>query len=204
MLAPHRVLTLVTVCALALGTAGCGKEGVDPAADHSAPASAASGAPSAGASTQPADTEHHDSLAAPTDAPDGTPFTLDQAARYDDGVLVEIESAKVAKAEPKVTGAEGTNGELIIATVVITNQSQQPFGLDKVQIDGWYAGVGAPKVLDPSGKLGDSMKGSVPAGGSARASIGFAMPHVHANDITIVVDGGDDAHGPLMFSGAAS
>lgn len=188
-----RTAALLAAAALTVTLSGCGK---DPGT--SAPTASASKGARTSAPAQPT----RNPTEAPTSPPEGAPFTFDQAARYDDGVLVEVSTIEAKKTSPTQQGADGTGGEVVIAVIVVTNQSKQPFVADKMAIDGYYDQTGAPKIVDSSGAVGDSFKGTIPPGGQAKATFGFAMPHDNLDHVTIMVDGGDDAHGPVQFNGS--
>lgn len=184
-----RAAALLAASTLAAGLTSCGKDPGTPAPSSAAGRTAAPSQPM----KNPTD--------APTTPPEGTPFTFDQAARYDDGVLIEVSTIEAKRATATQEGAEGTNGDVVIATLVITNRSSQPFVTDAISVDGYYSLTGAPKIVDGSGAVGDSFKGTIPPGGQAQATFGFAMPHDNLDEVAIVVDGGDDAHGPVRFTG---
>lgn len=181
---------LVVATCLVAPLAACGK---DPGTPAGSPTPATTRTASAAASVDP--------TMAPTAPPEGTEFTFDQAARYDDGVLVEVDDIHAAKATATQQGAEGTSGDVVLVGIVVTNRSTKPFVTDQMVVSGYYAKVGAPKLVDSSGAVGDSFKGTVPAGGQARAAFGFAIPADQLDEVTIMVDGGDDAHGPVQFTG---
>ncbi|GAB3624955.1 hypothetical protein GCM10027418_30410 [Mariniluteicoccus endophyticus] len=182
------------ILALAVGVAlsACGKAPAPTPTGTPAPSNAAP-APSDGSAVDPTDP--------PTSPPEGDEFTFDQAARYDDGVTVEIGTIKGSQVTPTQSGAEGTAGHVVLAEIVVINKSAQPFVTDKMVVHGYYSGVGAPKIVDTSGAVGDSFKGTVAPGASAKATMGFAMPADQLDHVTIMVDGGDDSHGPLQFTG---
>ncbi|WP_460769975.1 hypothetical protein [Mariniluteicoccus flavus] len=194
MTAPRPLAALAVAVSLATALTACGKDpGTTPPPGPSS--SAPAGAP--GGPAQPS----YDPTEAPTRPPEGTEFSFDQAARYDDGVLIEIGDIHATTATGTQHGAEGTSGQVVIAEIVVTNKSGAPFVTDTMKVWGYYAGVGAPKIVDSTGAVGDSFRGTVAPGGQAKAVMGFVMPHDQLGDITIEVDGGDDAHGPLQFTG---
>ncbi len=65
--------------------------------------------------------------AIPAEVPDGQQFSLDDAAEFDDGLLIEIAGAIADKAARTDHGAEATNGEIVIASVRIENKTKEPY-----------------------------------------------------------------------------
>lgn len=174
----------------ALGLAGCGT-----------PPEELAPTPSPGASSTPSATPTEDTVAAPTFAPAGGEFGLDQAAEFPDGLRIEVTSIKTATANEQQNGAEGTNGNMVVAEIGITNNTGSAYPTDPIQVWGFYDGVGAPKVRDTSGALGDRFSGTIGEGESAVATMGFAIPADRLNNVAIMVDTRNEAHGPVQFIG---
>lgn len=195
--ARHTILTATAIgCLLVFPLAGCGKPA--PAGTNQGASAVATNGPGSVPSATPV---RADPVAAPTDPPTGEKFTFDQAARYDDGVLVEISTIKKAQATPQQHGAEGTDGNVVIAEILVTNQSSKPYDTAAITVLGYYHDVGAPKIVDETKAVGDSFTGVVPPGGQAKAVMGFAMPADQLENVTIVIDGGAADKGPVQFSG---
>lgn len=141
---------------------------------------------------------------APTTPPVGDLLTFDQAAAYPDGLSVQVEDVVATSVPEGVAGAEGTGGEVVLADVVVTNATPEPYDATRIVVQGYYRGtVGAVMLSDPSGTIGVGFATEVPAGGQHMARVGFAIPAAEAGDVTIVVDPRDPAHGPVRFQGAA-
>ena len=66
---------------------------------------------------------------------------------------------------------------------------------------GFYGVVGAPKVQDATGALGDSFTGEVQPDESVVASIGWAIPADRMDEVTIMVDDNVEGHSPVRFTG---
>ncbi|OYO25261.1 hypothetical protein CGZ93_02115 [Enemella dayhoffiae] len=200
---PARRLIQVALTASCLSLTlltGCGKPPVASTATTPPPAQS----PAAQAPRGPgAESTPHEPgpLDPPTEPPEGDKFTFDQAARYSDGVLVEVSTITRAKATPQQHGAEGTEGSIAVAEILITNQSNKPYDTAPIKVWGYYGDVGAPKILDDSKKLGDSFRGVVQPGGQARATMGFAIPSEAMNDVTIMIDAGAPDKSAVQFSG---
>lgn len=186
----------LAVAALLLG-AGCSGTPApgQPGSDRS-PSSQASGDATSDATPDP------DRRAAPTTAPEGTQFGFDQAARWEDGVQVEVSSIKASSASSGQTGAEGTGGEMVVVDLLVTAGSAE-VRLDPFVVHGYYGadGVGAPMVTDPAGQLGDRFAGTLRPGESGRAGFGFAIPRDQLAVVTVTVDRADGRTEPVMFTG---
>lgn len=179
----------VALCATGVLLAGCGR-----------PPESAPDAPGGFRSIE-ADADRR---AARADPPSGTEFTFNQAAEFGDGVRFEVASIAAGKASATQTGAEGTDGEIVTAEILITNGSKEDFDAGPVRVWGYYAGVGAPMITDSTDQVGDSFTGTVAPGQRAVARFGFAMPHTELASVTIMMDGGGDEHGIVQFTGAVS
>lgn len=181
------------MCVLLLGFGGCAKPGTTPSGTPSRTAGSTPTAPQA------------DPNAAPTDPPGGERFGFDQAARFGDGMLVQVSTIKSAKASPQQHGAEGTDANMVVAEILVTNSTSGPLPTEPIKVYGYYfTDVGAPKIIDPTGALGNSFQGTLQPGEQAKATMGFAIPADAMGDVTIMIDGGTGDHGPVQFSGAVS
>lgn len=185
---------LVVVASLAL--TGCGQapssQTAPPPADHSADDSA---------DPTPAPTEPQDPAKAPSTPPEGVKFTFDQAARWDDGLTVEISTIKKAKANENQRGAEGTEGDIVIAEILVSNETKAEYDTSVLRVWGYYGFVGAPKIIDSTRAVGDSFSGTIPPGGKAKAAMAWAIPADSMEEVTIMVDGNSPSHGKLQFTG---
>lgn len=172
--------------------------GDEPAGDP-APGAGSDEAVSPAASASPAP----DLTSAPTVPPEGEEVAFDAAADYGDGLVLQVNEVRALQAPPGVTGAEGTDGMMVEAEVMVTNNSGSEFASQDVVVQGYYRGfVGAPMVHDPSGQLGVGFDEAVPDGGSLRTRVAFAVPAPDLGDVTVRVDPADGNHGAILFRGA--
>src|SRR5690242_18088410 len=117
LLAAGALLTL-TACGTPVSTPN-----PRPSATSAAPApttsssSATSTAPTPSTSTAP-------SRAPVPDVSEDRRFTLDDVAEYDDGLLIEIAGAAADRARKNEKGADGTEGQIVIASVRIENGTE--------------------------------------------------------------------------------
>lgn len=142
-----------------------------------------------------------DHTSIPTADPTGARFTFDQAATFDDGVAIQVNEISAGTAGDGVTGAEGTDGSIVTAQIMITNGGDVVLPGEQVQVWGFYDNVGAPKVVDPSGALGDSFRGDIPPGDRVVATMGWAMPADRLGAVSIMVRDNVPGHGPVRFTG---
>lgn len=186
-----------TVLAAGLTLAGCGTPPPPAPPTPSPGSSAPAGTP--GSAPQ---TPTEDRLAAPTFAPEGDEFGLDQAAEFPDGLRVEVNSIAKATANEQQHGAEGTDGTMVVVEIGLTNGTGNSYPTDPIKVWGFYDGVGAPKIRDTSGALGDSFSGTIGDGESAVAKMAFAIPADKLDKVTIMVDTTNAAQGPVQFIGS--
>src|SRR5690606_35067347 len=132
-------------------------------------------------------------------------FTFDDVAEFEDGLMIEVTGVPLArKAGEHEKGAEGTNGELVVVGVAITNGGTEDFDAQEALITLQYEGVeDAPLIVDEEGELQAGFSEPIPPGGTATATLGFAVPFSALDDIGVTVDPGDDVNEPVTFRGAA-
>ena len=153
-------------------------------------------------------TESGDTTGRPTASPDGrtedSSFTFDDIASYEGGVEVEISGIVARQASPGVTGAEQTGGQIVVASVLIRNDSAADLDATTALVTATYgpSDTEAPLVTDPTGTLAHAFLGSVTPGAEVAADFGFAIPFSALSAVTITVDLGDDKHEPVSFTGA--
>lgn len=141
---------------------------------------------------------------APSTPPAGEVLTLDQAAHFPDGLSIQVDGIAAATAPAGVLGAEGTDGEVVVADVVITNSTATAYDATKLVIHGYYRDtVGAVMLSDTDGTFGVGFAGAVPAGEQRKAHVGFAIPREDAGNVTIAVDPSDGQHNAVQFRGTA-
>lgn len=190
---PARGALIAAALITAVSVAGCGTPQPSPTPSTTPVASAT---PSA-APTTPVE----DNLAAPTFAPEGDEFSLDQAAELPDGLRIEVASITKSTANEQQHGAEGTSGTMVVVEIGLTNNTGSSYPTDPIKVFGFYHGVGAPKIRDTSGALGDSFSGTIGNGESAVAKMAFAMPADQLDQVTVMVDSGKGDQNPVQFTG---
>ena len=72
--------------------------------------------------------------ATPAEVPKAQQFKLDDAAEFDDGLLIEIAGTVADKATKTDRGAEATNGQIVIASVRIENKTKKSYDAKGVLI----------------------------------------------------------------------
>lgn len=188
-----RVLTVGAVIAV-LTVTGCSK-------DAGQPGGVADPTPTAGQAAEPGTAgAPGDPAAAREEAPEGRQFSFEQAARWPDGVEVQVTTITGRTASDTEQGAEGTDGHLVEADIMVSNESDQPFDTAQLQVWGYYDRVGAPKIIDTSGRLAVSMGGVLAPGETGSVPMGFAIPADRVGAVTVMVVG-DQAHPAVQFTG---
>ena len=137
--------------------------------------------------------------------PAGQQFSLDDAAEFDDGLLIEIIGAVADKAASSDRGAEATDGEIVVASVRIENKTNGPFAAQSVLIRAKYGhGKGAQMIIDRTDDLQSGFTGTIGAGDEAIATVGFAVPFSELKKVTFIVDPNDAVHEAISFTGTVS
>lgn len=149
-------------------------------------------------------TPEPDLTSAPTTYPTGDEVPLTEAADFGDGLVIQVNSVQAAQAPPHSSGAEGTDGQIVRAEVMVTNATGAPFAAPDMVLQGYYReNVGAPLVTDPGGTMGTGFDREVADGESLHTVIGFAVPAEDLNDVSVRVDPADGEHAVTVFRGAA-
>jgi hypothetical protein len=184
---------------------GCGvlpanqrQPSVTPTGDSAdAPATAAS--PGSNPSENP-------TSATPAEVPEVEQFSLDDVAEFDDGLLIEIAGDAVAhKATKTDRGAEATNGEIVIASVRIKNNTTEPYDAESVLIGAQYGnGKDAQIIIDKTDELSSGFTGAIKPKAEAIATVGFAVPFSELKKVTFIVNPNDDVHEAISFTGTVS
>ncbi|MGY4719070.1 DUF4352 domain-containing protein [Naumannella cuiyingiana] len=145
-----------------------------------------------------------DRYAPPTEPPAGDEFGLEDAARYEDGVQLQLASITAGTASESMTGAEGTDGEIVTAVIEVVNDGNRSVNLSNWVVQGYYgeADVGAQLVGDSEGAVGDSFEGAVGPGQTVTGAFAFAVPASELGNVTVAVDRRDDVNDPVQFTGA--
>jgi hypothetical protein len=143
--------------------------------------------------------------ATPAEVPEGQQFQLGDVAEYDDGLLIEIAGAVADKAAKTDRGAEATNGEIVIASVRIENNSEEPYDAESVLIAAKYgAGKDAQIIVDETDELQSGFTGTIKPNDEGIATVGFAVPFSELKNVTFIVDPNDDVHEVISFTGTIS
>ena len=193
-----RRLMTALCCLLLLWVSSCSSptdEGQDPG-----PETSASGAPaSPGGTETPAGEE-----SAGGEETDG--FTFEDAAAFDDGLSLEVAFTLADKAKDTDKGAEGTNGEIVVVVLKLSNESEEEYDPSDALVTATYGpkDTEAEIIVDETGELTAGFSGVIATGSEQNAQLGFAIPAAESGDITITVDLNDAVHDPVSFSGAAA
>jgi Domain of unknown function (DUF4352) len=143
--------------------------------------------------------------ATPAEVPEGQQFQLGDVAEYDDGLLIEIAGAVADTAAKTDRGAEATNGEIVIASVRIENNSEEPYDAESVLIAAKYgAGKDAQIIVDETDELQSGFTGTIKPNDEGIATVGFAVPFSELKNVTFIVDPNDDVHEVISFTGTIS
>ena len=149
-------------------------------------------------------------VATPTPTPSATTteppavqrFTLDEAAEFDDGLIIEIAGSVADKAKKTDKGAAATKGQIVIASVRIENGTKHTYDAAPVQITATYGnGTSAELIVDKTGELQRGFAGKVKPNDESIATVGFAVPYAQLKRVTFIVDPDDDEHDPVSFTG---
>jgi Domain of unknown function (DUF4352) len=195
---------LGALIAVLLVLAGCG---VRPANQQQPSVTPTGGSPGALASPASPGLSPSQSATNATSAevPEAHQFSLNDAAEFDDGLLIEMAGAVADKAARTDRGAEATNGEIVIASVRIENKTKEPYDADTVLIGAQYGnGKDAQIIIDKTDELHSGFTGIIKPGGEAIASVGFAVPFSELKKVTFIVDPNDDVHEAISFTGSVS
>jgi Domain of unknown function (DUF4352) len=141
----------------------------------------------------------------PSEVPEGQQFQLGDVAEYDDGLLIEIAGAVADKAAKTDRSAEATNGEIVIASVRIENNSEEPYYAESVLIAAKYGdGKDAQIIVDETDELQSGFTGTIKPNDEGIATVGFAVPFSELKKVTFIVDPNDDVHEVISFTGTIS
>jgi hypothetical protein len=182
---------LGALIAALLVLAGCGARPTSPPEPNVSPAPVESVAsPSPSPSAEPAQ------------VPEGQQFTLDDAAEFDDGLVIEIAGTVAEKAAKTDRGAEATDGEIVIASVRIQNNTKKAYDAASVLIGAKYGNAkDAQIIIDKTDKLQSGFPGTIKPKDEDIATIGFAVPWKELKKVTFIVDPNDDVHAAISFTG---
>jgi hypothetical protein len=134
--------------------------------------------------------------------PEEQRFKLDDVAEFDDGLVIEIAGTVADKASKTDRGAEATDGQIVIASVRIENNSNKPYDADGMLIGATYGdGRDAQIIIDETDELQSGFSKKIKPKGEGIATVGFAVPWTELKKVTIVVDPNDDVHEAISFTG---
>jgi hypothetical protein len=141
--------------------------------------------------------------ATPGEVPEEQQFSLNDVAEFDDGLLIEIAGrVEVDKATKTDRGAEATNGEIVIASVRIENQTEEPYDAEGVLIGAKYGnGKDAQIIIDKTDELQSGFSRKIKPEDEAIATVGFAVPFKELKKVTFIVDPNDEVHEAISFTG---
>ncbi|HEY5980099.1 MAG TPA: hypothetical protein VIT41_10735 [Microlunatus sp.] len=175
------------ICVLLL-VAGCGRP-----IDVEGTAAGSSVSPSG---TAPASAE-------PSMAEDAA-FTFDDIASYQGDAEIEITGAGARMITAGMTGAESTQGQMVVVSVLIRNLSAEELDATTVLVTAASGpdDIEAPLIADPAGDLSHGFLGVITPGAEDTADYGFAIPFTALNQVRVTVDLGDGVHEPVSFADA--
>jgi hypothetical protein len=141
--------------------------------------------------------------ATPAELPKGQQFKLDDVAEFDDGLVIDIAGTVAEEAAKTDRGAEATNGEIVIASIRIENNTKKPYDAKSVLIGAKYGGENqdAQIIVDKTDELQSGFKGKIKPKDESIATIGFAVPWKELTKVTFIVDPNDDVHEVISFTG---
>ena len=181
--------------AVLLVLAACG---VPPASEPQPNVAATTGSPEETGTTESPGA----ASATPGEVPEEQQFSLNDVAEFDDGLLIEIAETVADKATKTDRGAEATNGEIVIASVRIENQTEELYDAEGVLIGAKYGnGKDAQIIIDKTDELQSGFSRKIKPEDEAVASVGFAVPFKELKKVTFIVDPNDDVHEAISFTG---
>jgi hypothetical protein len=140
--------------------------------------------------------------ATPADVPKGQQFSLDDGAQFDDGLVIEIAGTVADRSAKTDRGAEATEGEIVIASVRIENNSKKAYDAGSVLIGAKYGNnKDAQIIIDKTEELQSGFKGKIKPKDEDIATVGFAVPWNQLKKVTLIVDLNDDVHETISFTG---
>ena len=187
---------------LLLVLAGCGVQPSNQPEPEASPGG--SGPPTAAVeSSANGDANASEATAAtPGEVSEEQQFTLDDVAEFDDGLMIEIAGTVADKASKTDQGAEATNGQIVIASVRIENNTKRSYDAENVLIGTKYGDrQDAQIIIDKTDELQSGFSGKIKRKDEAIATVGFAVPWKELKKVTIIVDPNDDVHEAISFTG---
>ena len=140
--------------------------------------------------------------ATPAELPKGQQFKLDDVAEFDDGLVIDIAGTVAEEAAKTDRGAEATNGETVIASIRIENNTKKPYDAEDVLIGAKYGtNKDAQIIIDRTDQLQSGFQGKIKPKDQKIATVGFAVPWKELKKVTFVVDPNDEVHEAISFTG---
>ena len=140
--------------------------------------------------------------ATPGEVSEEQQFTFDDVAEFDDGLMIEIAGTVADKASKTDRGAEATNGQIVIASIRIENNTKRSYDARNVLIGAKYGGgQDAQIIIDKTDELQSGFSGKIKTKDEGIATVGFAVPWKELRKVTMIVDPNDDVHEAISFSG---
>jgi hypothetical protein len=140
--------------------------------------------------------------ATPAAVPKGQQFKLDDVAEFEDGLMIDIAGTVADEAAKTDRGAEATNGEIVIASIRIKNNTKKPYDAQDVLIGAKYStDKDAQIIIDRTDQLQSGFQGKIKPKDQKTATVGFAVPWKELKKVTFVVDPNDDVHEAISFTG---
>ena len=121
--------------------------------------------------------------------PEEQRFKLDDVAEFDDGLVMEVAGTVADKASKTDQGAEATDGQIVIASIRIENDTKEPYEAEGVLIGATYGdGKDAQIIIDKTDELQSSFTKKIKPKAEGIATVGFAVPWTELEKVTIIVD----------------
>ena len=178
--------------------AGCGRP---PGGGAAAPGTGGT-APTAPTEPAPSPSSGQSSTGSPY--AEDVSFSFDDIASYDGDAEIEITGTVARTITTGMTGAETSQGQLVVVTVLIRNLSRRDLDATTVLVTAASGpdDIEAPLVHDATGGLTNGFLGTITPGGEDTADYGFAIPRTALDRVRVTVDLGDETHEPVSFAGA--
>jgi len=186
-----------------LTLAACGVQPADQPQPGVSPASSGLGTPAVESPADPGATPAPGAtVGTPGEVPEEQRFKLDDVAEFDDGLVIEIAGTVADKASKTDQGAEATDGQIVIASIRIENDTKKPYDAEGVLIGATYGdGKDAQIIIDKTDELQSGFTKKIKQKAEGIATVGFAVPWTELEKVTIIVDPNDDEHEAISFTG---
>lgn len=132
--------------------------------------------------------------------PNLPPVALAEPSTFGNGVSARLVS--IGAFDARAQGPGEISGPALAVTVELTNSGTTAVSVDTAAVNVYFGANGTPAVRMTDG-TGTSLRGSLAAGDSARATYAFAVPADQRDTVTVAVSYLDGS-GTAVFSGAVS